>query len=115
MFIANCIAAFCNDSLSVANEVTPTVADSVHSQTNAVADSVNSAVATTADSLNNVVVADSADAYVVSNSDNVAAPSKQKRSRKRAGEEWKANTCQDPGNDTFDSAMYNACISENNK
>ena len=88
MFIANCIAAFCNDSLSVANEVTPTVADSVHSQTNAVADSVNSAVATTADSLNNVVVADSADAYVVSNSDNVAAPSKQKRSRKRAGEEY---------------------------
>ncbi|MBO7627976.1 MAG: hypothetical protein J6S93_10530, partial [Paludibacteraceae bacterium] len=88
MFIANCIAAFCNDSLSVANEVTPTVADSVHSQTNAVADSVNSAVATTADSLNNVVVADSADAYVMSNSDNVAAPSKQRRSRKRAGEEY---------------------------
>ncbi len=86
--IANCITAFCNDSLSVANEVTPKVADSVHSQTNPVADSVNSVAVLTTDSMNTFVVADSADAYVVSNSDNVVAPSKQKRSRKRAGEEY---------------------------
>lgn len=85
--IANCITAFCNDSLSVANEVTPKVADSVHSQTNPVADSAK-VVADSIDSFNVVAVADSDDAFVISTADSVVAPSSKQKSRKRANEEY---------------------------
>ena len=86
--IANSITAFCNDSLVVTNEGKPSVADSLHSQANTVADSAKS-VADAIDSLNVVAVADSADAFVISTADSVVAPSsKQKKSRKRADEEY---------------------------
>ena len=85
--IANCITAFCNDSLVVANEGIASATDSLHSQTNAVADSSKSlAIAT--DSA--IVVADTtAGAFVITTADSVVVPlSKQKKSRKRANEEY---------------------------
>ena len=85
--IANCISAFCNDSLVVANEGEPSVTDSLHSQANAVADSAK-VVADSIDSFNVVAVADSADAFVISTADSVVAPSSKQKSRKRANEDY---------------------------
>ncbi len=85
--IANCISAFCNDSLVVANEGEPSVTDSLHSQANAVADSAK-VVADSIDSFNVVAVADSADAFVISTTDSVVAPSSKQKSRKRANEDY---------------------------
>lgn len=85
--IANCITAFCNDSLVVANEGMPSATDSLHSQANVVADSAK-AVADSIDSYNVVAVADSADAFVISTADSVVAPSSKQKSRKRANEDY---------------------------
>jgi len=85
--IANCISAFCNDSLVVANEGEPSVTDSLHSQANAVADSAK-VDADSIDSFNVVAVADSADAFVISTADSVVAPSSKQKSRKRANEDY---------------------------
>ncbi|MBO4734868.1 MAG: hypothetical protein J5614_00590, partial [Paludibacteraceae bacterium] len=71
----------------MANEGMPSATDSLHSQANVVADSAK-AVADSIDSYNVVAVAESVDAFVISTADSVVAPSKQKKSRKRADEEY---------------------------
>lgn len=85
--IANCITAFCNDSLVVTNEEVSIATDSLHSQANAVADSAK-VVADSIDSFNVVAVADSADAFVISTADSVVALSSKQKSRKRANEDY---------------------------
>ncbi len=83
--IANCINAFCNDSLIVAGEQSPIQSDSVRSLIESVGDSTKAELV--ADSLT-VAVADSTNSYLSANADNVAAPSKNKKSRKRPSEEY---------------------------
>lgn len=87
LLIANCINAFCNDSLVVSSEGDAIKADIIPSLQISTPDGDKS-VEITADSLHTTLAADSTSGYVVVNNSNVAATSKNKKSRLRPGEDY---------------------------
>ncbi len=84
MVIANCVSAFCNDSVVSASEDTLYKADTIASQTNDAVDTVKSVVS----NVDDVVVLDSTYAFQLEDNGEVEPLSKKKKSRKRPNEEY---------------------------
>ncbi len=84
--IANCINAFCNDSLVVVGEEAAIKADSVYSQAKTGLDSVKT-INESFEAFDSTMISDSSVIHFEANNNEVATP-KQKKSRKRDYEEY---------------------------